>query len=103
MNHLKLWILRLLILGKYDVEDAEYLKSSELIEKFELKEKVDFAGFVSNPFAYFSRASVFVFSSKWEGLPGVLIQALAAVPCRKYKLSKWTRRDIRKWKIWEFS
>jgi glycosyltransferase involved in cell wall biosynthesis len=38
---------------------------------------VDLPGFVLNPFAYLARASVFVLSSLHEGLPGVLIQALA--------------------------
>jgi glycosyltransferase involved in cell wall biosynthesis len=39
----------------------------------------DFAlpGFAPNPFAYMARAGVFVLSSVYEGLPGVLIQALA--------------------------
>ncbi|HET8700161.1 MAG TPA: glycosyltransferase, partial [Nitrococcus sp.] len=34
-------------------------------------------GFVANPFAYMERASVFVLSSLYEGLPTVLIEALA--------------------------
>ncbi len=34
-------------------------------------------GFVDNPFAYLARCDVFVLSSRWEGLPNVLIQALA--------------------------
>jgi glycosyltransferase involved in cell wall biosynthesis len=34
-------------------------------------------GFVANPFAYMARAAAFVLSSTYEGLPGVLIQALA--------------------------
>jgi glycosyltransferase involved in cell wall biosynthesis len=34
-------------------------------------------GFVENPFQYMARASVLVVSSQYEGLPGVLIQALA--------------------------
>ena len=34
-------------------------------------------GFVENPFSYLSRCGVFVLSSRWEGLPNVLIQALA--------------------------
>jgi glycosyltransferase involved in cell wall biosynthesis len=34
-------------------------------------------GFVDNPFAYMARAAVFALSSAWEGLPGVLIQAMA--------------------------
>ena len=34
-------------------------------------------GFVANPFAFMARAGVFVLASEREGLPGVLIQALA--------------------------
>jgi glycosyltransferase involved in cell wall biosynthesis len=38
---------------------------------------VDFHGFVNNPFPYFAAADGFVLSSAWEGLPGVVIQAMA--------------------------
>ena len=38
---------------------------------------VDMPGFVANPFQYMARSSVLVSSSIFEGLPGVLIQALA--------------------------
>jgi glycosyltransferase involved in cell wall biosynthesis len=34
-------------------------------------------GFVGNPFAWVRHASLFVLSSAWEGLPTVLIEALA--------------------------
>ena len=34
-------------------------------------------GFVENPYAYLARAAVFALSSAWEGLPTVLIEALA--------------------------
>ena len=34
-------------------------------------------GFVENPFPCMAAASVFVLSSAWEGLPGVLIEAMA--------------------------
>lgn len=39
---------------------------------------VDLPGGVPNPQAYMSRAAVFALSSRWEGLPGVVIEALAA-------------------------
>jgi glycosyltransferase involved in cell wall biosynthesis len=38
---------------------------------------VSLPGFTYNPFCYMAKASVFVLSSLHEGLPGVLIQALA--------------------------
>jgi glycosyltransferase involved in cell wall biosynthesis len=38
---------------------------------------IDMPGFVANPFQYMARASLLVLSSLYEGLPGVLIQALA--------------------------
>lgn len=38
---------------------------------------VDLVGFVPNPFAFLARCAAFALSSRWEGLPGVLIQALA--------------------------
>lgn len=34
-------------------------------------------GLVQNPYSYMARAAVFVLSSAWEGLPGVLIEAMA--------------------------
>jgi glycosyltransferase involved in cell wall biosynthesis len=64
---------RLIILG--EGEQRPILE--ELIRAFDLQEWVDLAGFQLNPFAFMKNASVFVLSSKWEGLPGALIQALA--------------------------
>jgi glycosyltransferase involved in cell wall biosynthesis len=34
-------------------------------------------GFVANPYPYFRAASLFVLSSLWEGLPTVLLEAMA--------------------------
>jgi glycosyltransferase involved in cell wall biosynthesis len=64
---------RLLILGKG--EQRAYLES--LVGRLGLNNEVSMPGFVENPFQYMKHAGVFVLSSAWEGLPAVLIQALA--------------------------
>ncbi len=64
---------RLIILG----DGAERPALQKLICSSGLQDMVDLPGFQLNPFAFMKRASVFVLSSKWEGLPGVLIEALA--------------------------
>ncbi len=64
---------RLVILG--DGEERPALEN--LIRSAGLQDMVDLFGFELNPFAFMKKTSVFVLSSKWEGLPGVLIQALA--------------------------
>jgi len=65
---------RLLILGEGELR-AEF---EALVAELGLKDVVDLPGFDANPYAYFKYASLFVLSSNWEGLPGVLIQALAS-------------------------
>ena len=47
-----------------------------LVKELGLEQDVSLPGFVMNPYAYMARASVFVLSSRWEGLPTVLIEAL---------------------------
>lgn len=64
---------RLMILG--DGRESETLKA--LARELGIEKDVDFGGFVDNPFAYMQRAKLFVLSSAWEGLPTVLIEALA--------------------------
>ena len=63
---------RLLILG----EGRERPLLEEHIKKLGLESDVCLLGFVMNPYAYMARASLFVLSSRWEGLPTVLIEAL---------------------------
>jgi glycosyltransferase involved in cell wall biosynthesis len=47
-----------------------------LARQLGIAEDVNLPGFIGNPYPYMRRASVFVLSSRWEGLPGVLIEAL---------------------------
>jgi glycosyltransferase involved in cell wall biosynthesis len=47
-----------------------------LVEDLGLQNHVSMPGFVDNPYAYMSRAALYVLSSRWEGLPTVLIEAL---------------------------
>ena len=49
----------------------------ELADGLNVSQHVDLPGFDVNPFAYMSRASVFVLSSRYEGFPNVLVQAMA--------------------------
>jgi glycosyltransferase involved in cell wall biosynthesis len=65
--------VRLMILGKG--EEQHSLES--LVQELGLMADVEFPGFVANPYAYMARASVFVLSSLYEGLPTVLIEAMA--------------------------
>jgi glycosyltransferase involved in cell wall biosynthesis len=64
---------RLMILG----QGRERRKLETLIQDLDLKDDVTLMGFVENPYAYMARASAFVLSSAWEGLPTVLIEAMA--------------------------
>jgi glycosyltransferase involved in cell wall biosynthesis len=65
--------VRLVILG----EGEERPTLEALVTELGLGDSVALPGFAANPFAYMSKASVFVLSSAWEGLPGALIQAMA--------------------------
>lgn len=49
----------------------------QLASDLNLTNKIWFAGLVENPFKYRASADLFVLSSIYEGLPGVLIQALS--------------------------
>lgn len=63
---------RLIILGEGEME--EDLKNYILANH--LSHIIHMAGFEANPFSYLSRADVYVLSSKHEGLPSSLIEAL---------------------------
>jgi glycosyltransferase involved in cell wall biosynthesis len=65
--------LSLVILG----EGPERPALEALAEELDIADRVRFAGFRSNPFALFARARLFVLASTREGLPTVLIEAMA--------------------------
>jgi glycosyltransferase involved in cell wall biosynthesis len=66
---------RLLIVGPGSADAQAELRA--LATALGCDEDTDLPGLTLNPFAYLARAGVFVLSSLHEGLPGVLIQALA--------------------------
>jgi glycosyltransferase involved in cell wall biosynthesis len=64
---------RLLILG----DGRERAELERLARELGVAADVGLPGFVSNPYAYMARARLFVLSSRWEGSPNVLTEALA--------------------------
>jgi glycosyltransferase involved in cell wall biosynthesis len=69
----KQMLARLIILG----EGESRSELEAMIKTLEISEDVSLPGFVQNPYAYMSNASAFVLSSRHEGLPTVLIEAMA--------------------------
>ena len=63
---------RLMILG----DGPERASLEMLVAERGLTGSVDLPGWISNPYPYMAHAGVFVLSSRWEGLPSVLIEAL---------------------------
>jgi glycosyltransferase involved in cell wall biosynthesis len=63
---------RLFILG----EGEKRPELEALVRRLNLISDVSMPGFVSNPYPFIAKASLFVLSSRWEGLPTVLVEAL---------------------------
>lgn len=71
---------RLMILGQGKTpEDTAAAQTAlrALAAALGVAQDLELPGFVDNPFKYLAHGSLFVLSSRFEGLPGVLIQALA--------------------------
>ena len=62
-------------------------RSKQLARQRGVADRVRFAGFQKNPYPFFVRADAFVLSSRCEGFPNVVLEALAcgtsviAMPC----------------------
>jgi glycosyltransferase involved in cell wall biosynthesis len=63
---------RLIILG----EGTERSSLESLLQGLGVAADARLPGRIPNPYNYMAKAAVFVLSSAWEGMPGVLIQAL---------------------------
>ena len=66
-------LARLIILG----EGEARAELEATVKGLGISEDVSLPGFVDNPYAYMAKSSAFVLSSSWEGLPTVLIEAMA--------------------------
>ncbi|WP_240761682.1 glycosyltransferase [Nitrosococcus wardiae] len=64
---------RLMILG----EGEERSKLEALVSRLDLVTDVTLPGFKVNPYPYLQQAALFVLSSRWEGMPSVILEALA--------------------------
>jgi glycosyltransferase involved in cell wall biosynthesis len=64
---------RLVLVGKGEEE----ARLRALVEELGLQDVVAFPGYVDNQYAYMAGSDVFALSSRFEGLPTVLIEALA--------------------------
>jgi glycosyltransferase involved in cell wall biosynthesis len=65
--------VRLIILGRGPLREALTAQA----ESLGISADIDMPGHMKNPYAFFGNAAVFVLSSAWEGLPNVLIEAMA--------------------------
>jgi len=63
---------RLVIVG-----EGEYLQDKEFAKNLGIRDKVFFTGVRTNPFPYIKHATTFVLSSRNEGFPNVLVEAMA--------------------------
>ena len=65
--------LKLIILG----EGPNRAKLEQRVKKLNLSNHVSLPGFKKNPYSYMSHSSLFVLSSRYEGSPNVLVEAMA--------------------------
>lgn len=64
---------RLIILG----DGRKQSELDSLARELGVTDQLDLHGYVDNPYGYMKRADLFVLSSQFEGMPNVLVEALA--------------------------
>ncbi len=69
--------LMLYILGEERYEDGYKSYLSQKIKEYNIERNVHLLGYRSNPYPYFKTADLFVMSSRKEGFPNVVLEALA--------------------------
>jgi glycosyltransferase involved in cell wall biosynthesis len=66
---------------KYNPEDITK-EIENLIVKYKLEDRVELKGFQPNPYVWIKEADYFILSSRYEGFPNVLVEALSlGKPC----------------------
>lgn len=65
--------VKLIILGEGSLRKKFEIMANEL----GISDRVSLPGFTENPYAELANSDLFVLSSRWEGLPNALIQAMA--------------------------
>lgn len=65
--------IKLIILGEGPIR----VELEQLIIKNNLGQQISFAGFQKNPFSFLSQSDALVLSSRYEGFPNVVLEALA--------------------------
>jgi glycosyltransferase involved in cell wall biosynthesis len=89
--------VELYIVGSYlGPWESEYEKVMQIAEKLGIKDVVHCLGFNDNPFVYVKYADCFVLSSRFEGLPNVLVEALyLKTPVAAFKCIPIIERMVR--------
>lgn len=64
----------LFIIGRCDGEYGK--KIIQMVDSFKSKDRIHFLGFVNNPYPYMKFCTVYILSSRMEGLPNVLLEAM---------------------------
>jgi glycosyltransferase involved in cell wall biosynthesis len=67
-------LFKLYIIGEGSI--GELSKLMKLVKKYNLEKYVEFLGFQENPYQYFYYSSLYVLSSRWEGLPNTVLENL---------------------------